>query len=82
MPRFDVEYNLSVDRKNSWARFGAPPLMSPPTRLALRRSSSAGGRYGALENRVAKARRKTLHLRLDSFRHVGVTAVRNMAVTP
>ena len=41
-PSSEVPYILIVGRKKSWPRLAAPPLISPPTRLALRFSSSSG----------------------------------------
>src|SRR5690606_14982283 len=38
-----VAYKRRVGRKSNWRRFAAPPLISPPTRLPLRCSNSAGG---------------------------------------
>ena len=83
-PRSGVRYGTSfrTGRKRSWPRSIAPPLMSPPTRLRLCASSSAGPARGARGSGRGNPGAKRSTCDSIALGHVDRRAVRDVAVRP
>ena len=83
-PRSGVRYGTSfrTGRKRSWPRSIAPPLRSPPTRLRLCASSSAGPSAWRARIRSRKPGAKRSTCDSIALGHVDRRAVRDVAVRP
>ena len=81
-PCLEVRYKCRVGRVKSCHRSCTPPLISPPTKFALRCSSPTGERTLRARNERTKARSKSFDLRFNAVSHIHGRSVGNVTVGP